>query len=151
MNDTNPGIQIELDNFHHQPFQELRGKVRITAANPPRSLELRIFWFTKGRGDEEASVVHRLSLNPTQALTDFIWELPAAPYSFAGQLITLAWAVEVVDERENSLDLVPFLLSPSGEEVQLEALPDHTLKGKLAKRFGSKRVGSKQAGTKRAR
>ena len=79
---------------------------------------------------KKLEILHRIDLSPQQMLSDFSWELPAAPYSFAGQLITLAWAVEVVDENEQSLDLVPFLLSPSGEELQLEAIPDTSRKAK---------------------
>ncbi|MGJ8726489.1 MAG: hypothetical protein ACSHYB_18235 [Roseibacillus sp.] len=143
MSTSTSGIEIELDHFHHQPFQELKGKVRITTPTPPEGMELRVFWFTRGRGDEEASIIHRLKLETAQALTNFSWKLPAAPYSFAGKLITLAWAIEVVDENEQSLDLVPFLLSPSGEEVQLEAIPDNSragkLKEKLEKKFGPPR------------
>ena len=138
---SHSGLEIELEHFNHQPFQNLKGRVRLAAPSTAQSLELRIFWFTRGRGDEEAEILHRIELNPQQLLSDFSWQLPAAPYSFAGQLITLAWAVEVVDENEQSLDLVPFLLSPSGEEIQLEAIPDLSRKGKLKekleKRFGT--------------
>lgn len=138
MSATTSGIEIELDHFHHQPFQELKGKVRVTTLSPPESMELRIFWFTRGRGDEEATIVHRLAIAPNQALTDFSWKLPSMPYSFAGQLITLAWAVEVVDKKENSLDLVPFLLSPNGEELQLEKVADNSKLGKLRDRMAKK-------------
>ncbi|GHC55629.1 hypothetical protein [Roseibacillus persicicus] len=132
MSTPSPGVEIELDHFHHQPFQELTGRVRITGSLPAKKMELRVFWFTRGRGDEEAKVLHRQEISPHDSLVPFAWKLPPAPYSFAGKLITLAWAVEVVDEKEQSLDLVPFLLSPSGEEMQLEALKDSTPKGKVA-------------------
>ena len=136
MKTTSQGVQIELDHFHHQPFQPLTGRVRVTGPITAKQMELRVFWFTRGRGDEEAEICHRLPLNAQEGASEFSWKLPAAPYSFAGQLITLAWAVEVVDERENSLDLVPFLLSPSGEEVQLEAIPDKSKRGKLKQKMG---------------
>ena len=136
---SNNGLEIELDHFHHQPFQNIKGRVRLTAPSTAQSLELRIFWFTRGRGDEEAEILHRIDLSPQQMLSDFSWELPAAPYSFAGQLITLAWAVEVVDENEQSLDLVPFLLSPSGEELQLEAIPDTSPRGKLLQKIAHRK------------
>ena len=135
---SNNGLEIELDHFNHQPFDALKGRVRLTGPSTAKSLELRIFWFTRGRGDEEAEILHRIELNPQQLLSDFSWELPAAPYSFAGQLITLAWAVEVVDENEQSLDLVPFLLSPSGEEIQLEAIPDTSPRGKFLKKISNR-------------
>lgn len=138
MSNSTSGIEIELDHFHHQPFQELKGKIRVTATTPPKSMELRVFWFTRGRGDEEALIVHRIELNTNQQLSEFSWTLPAAPYSFAGQLITLAWAVEVVDHKEQSLDLVPFLLSPSGEELQLEKVADDSSKGKFRARLSEK-------------
>lgn len=135
MSTPDNAVEIELDHFNHQPFQALSGRVKITGPIAAKSIQLRVFWFTQGRGDEEAEVVHRMTIDPHELVTAFNWKLPAAPYSFAGQLITMAWAVEVVDNKENSLDLVPFLLSPSGEEIQLEAVPDTSKKGKLAERF----------------
>lgn len=135
MKTANNGVKIELDNFHHQPFQTLTGKVRLTGPVTAAKMELRVFWFTRGRGDEEAEICHRLSINTQEKLSGFSWKLPAAPYSFAGQLITMAWAVEVVDEKENSLDLVPFLLSPSGEEMQLDYIPDESRSGKFKQRL----------------
>lgn len=138
MSSESKSIEVELDHFHHQPFQTLSGKVRAVAPVSARSMELRVFWFTRGRGDEEAKIVHRIELSPDQPIQDFSWKLPAAPYSFAGQLITLAWAVEVVDEKESPLDLVPFLLSPTGEEVQLESVPDNSLKGRLERKLTKK-------------
>lgn len=114
-------LQIELDHFHLQPFQELRGRLCQTGAITATSLRLRLFWFTRGRGDEDAEVIAEHEVTLDQAEQPFSFPLPAGPYSFAGQLITLAWAVELVDEKEHSLDLVPFLLSPTGEEIQLEA------------------------------
>jgi hypothetical protein len=117
-------LKIELDHFHLQPFQNLTGRIRRMGAFSATSLELRLFWFTRGRGDEDASIIQRQSVNPEAPEINFSWKLPAAPYSFAGQLITLAWAVELVDENEQSFDLVPFLLSPTGQELQLEAVPD---------------------------
>lgn len=129
------GVDIELDHFHHQPFQPLTGRVRVTAPVVAKEMELRVFWFTRGRGDEEAEICHHLRINAQEGVTEFSWKLPAAPYSFAGHLITLAWAIEVVDEKEDSLDLVPFLLSPTGEEIQLEAIPDESKRGKFKQKL----------------
>lgn len=115
-------LQIELDHFHLQPFQELRGRIRKTGSHNARSLRLRLFWFTRGRGDEDTTIVEEQTIAAEQVEVGFLFKLPEGPYSFAGQLITLAWAVELVDEKENALDFVPFLLSPTGEEIQLEAV-----------------------------
>lgn len=138
MSNANKTVEIELDHFHHQPFQQLTGKVRVLAETASQAMELRIFWFTQGRGDEEVGIEHRQKVTPQQGLAHFSFQLPAHPYSFAGQLITLAWAVEVVDEKENSLDLVPFLLSPTGEEMQLEVVPDNTRTGRLKQKLEEK-------------
>lgn len=128
-------LQIELDHFHHQPFQTISGRVIRNDHPMDKDLELRIFWFTRGRGDEEASIQHQSTISAGQSLTPFSWKLPAAPYSFAGRLITLAWAVEVVNHKEQSLELVPFLLSPTGEEIELEVIPDPPGNGRLKDRF----------------
>ena len=124
-------VEIELDHFHHQPFQSLSGTVKIHAPIDAPQLELRVFWFTRGRGDEEAEISYQMEIDPQKHATPFSFQLPASPYSFAGQLITLAWAVEVVDHRDNSLNLVPFLLSPTGEELQLEEITDNSKSGRL--------------------
>lgn len=103
-----------------EPGGELRGRAEWQLASPPQSLELRLLWFTQGRGEPEAETVGEQAL-PLQALGDeaFAFPLPAGPYSFVGSLITLGWAVELVAEPDVSAARAEFTLAPGGEPVRL--------------------------------
>jgi hypothetical protein len=46
---------------------------------------------------------------------------PSGPYSFSGRLISLLWALEAVAEPGGEVARREIVLSPSGEEVRLDA------------------------------
>ncbi len=54
-----------------------------------------------------------------QGKMNFQFELPDAPYSFSGKLITLTWSVEFIDDTGKNVAAEEFFLSPTGKEIQL--------------------------------
>jgi len=117
------GLRIELEggkkNF--SPGDKLRGKVSWDFVAPPMSIEIRLIWFTKGRGTQDAEIVEKRTFEyPGQRETrafDFV--LPVGPYSFSGKLITLIWALELVDEDSSSSAVEEIVVAPYGKEVLL--------------------------------
>lgn len=96
---------------------ELTGLWALRAA--PRSIEARLFWFTRGKGSEDLEVVAMQPAAGTPAAGEhrFRFTLPDGPWSFSGKLITLQWAVELVaDELSARWE---FTLGPDGREVRL--------------------------------
>ena len=104
-----------------RPGDTVEGTVRWQFPEPPESIELRLFWSTEGKGDQDLAVVETIPFdNPgAQDRRTFRVRLPEGPYSFSGKLITLTWALEAValpGEKAGNLFLV---VSPTGEEIRL--------------------------------
>jgi hypothetical protein len=120
-------LQIEIDEGR-EAF-EPGGKLAVTAtwqlAKPPRGVELRLFWFTRGRGSEDAGVVETVRFDGPKAedKRSFRLRLPEGPCSFSGQLISLIWALELVAEPSKETARVEIVMAPGGQAVQLDALP----------------------------
>jgi hypothetical protein len=88
---------------------------------PPTSVELRLFWFTRGKGTEDVGVVSRMRFDAPQQEEGrrFSFTLPAEPWSFSGQLISLIWALELVAEPGERTVRVELVVSPTGQEILL--------------------------------
>lgn len=89
----------------------------------PETAEVRLLWFTRGKGTEDGAVVAtEIFSNPLAGDTrQFRFQLPEAPYSYNGKLIAITWAVELVIQPGNHFQRVTFIMGPDGEEVRLPA------------------------------
>jgi hypothetical protein len=87
----------------------------------PASVEVRLFWFTRGKGTEDVGVVSRMRFDAPQQEEGrkFTFTLPAEPWSFSGQLISLIWALELVAEPGGHTARVELVVSPTGQEILL--------------------------------
>ncbi len=116
-------LDIELDGGQTEcrPGEEFTGTVRWLFDDRPDKVELRLFWYTRGKGDEDTGLAENLTFeSPTPSETRaFRFTLPNGPYSFSGRLISLTWAVEAVAEPGDHVARVEFTLSPTGREVML--------------------------------
>lgn len=85
----------------------------------PASLEVRLFWFTRGKGTEDVEIVATQSIAPDAPAGEakVRFTLPVAPYSFSGKIISLIWAAELVAEPDTRATRLEFNLSPTGEEI----------------------------------
>jgi hypothetical protein len=88
---------------------------------PPASVELRLFWYTEGKGDQDLQIVQTVQFGQPgeDDRRAFRVQLPAGPYSFSGKLISLIWALEVVAEPGARAGRTPLVLSPTGREILL--------------------------------
>jgi hypothetical protein len=116
-------IQIEMRDgvSAFRPGDIVEGTVRWLLDQPPRSLELRLFWFTQGKGDQDVGVVETVPF-PDPSLEDrrpFRCRLPQGPYSFSGKLISLLWALEAVAEPGDVSGRQEITMSPTGQEILL--------------------------------
>ncbi|HBL29737.1 MAG TPA: hypothetical protein DD490_23115 [Acidobacteria bacterium] len=108
-----------------RPGDLVEGTVRWQGAEPPEGVELRLFWYTEGRGDQDLEVVETIPFaNPgAHDRRSFRLRLPEGPYSFSGKLITLAWALEAVAQPGDRAGNLPLVVSPTGRELLLPAAP----------------------------
>ena len=93
---------------------------------PPEALELRLTWYTLGKGDSDYCIVEKVAIeSPVAAGThNASIALPHGPYSYSGKLVSIAWSVALVvlpSEDSTNLDLT---IGPNRSEV---VLPSETV------------------------
>jgi len=119
-------LRIELDRLSFKPGDELTGSVEWRCEKAPQKMELRLFWFTRGKGTEDVGVVETVRFEQPQLneKRKFRMRLPESPYSFSGRLISLIWALELVAELPRQAKRVEIVVGPQGQEVRLDNLPE---------------------------
>ena len=90
-------------------------------------LELRLFWYTEGKGTQDVMVVaRRIVENPeSSGHRSFEFRLPVGPYSFSGTLITLRWALELVALPGGETARLDLVMSPTPVEISIQALREY--------------------------
>lgn len=117
-----PELRLETheDQTQFEPGRVLHGLAGWEFDDPPRSAEIRLSWYTEGKGTQDVRVMHRERFDDVVAVDARIFEitLPSEPYSFSGKLITLRWALELIvdDAHSKRIDLV---IAPEGREINL--------------------------------
>ena len=114
-------ILLRNDRTAFRPGERIEGVAGWRLDRVPKSIELRLFWFTRGKGTEDVSVVHRLRFDSPQLEEGrpFSFDLPSEPYSFSGELISLIWALELVVEPDEESARVELVVAPNGREIRL--------------------------------
>jgi hypothetical protein len=119
MNEAKIGLRENRNVF--QPGEELHGAAAWKCEVAPRAVEIRLFWFTRGRGTEDVGLADTMRFEHPQAeqALPFQFKLPPAPYSFSGKLVTLVWAAEAVLEPSKASARVEFVMAPGNKEIVL--------------------------------
>jgi hypothetical protein len=120
-------LQVEMRDgvTAYRPGDEVAGTARWRLDLPPRAVEVRLFWYTQGKGDQDVGVVDVLKIDGAgiEDSRPFQLRLPAGPYSFSGKLISLLWAIEVVADPGGA-GRCEIVVSPTGREILLpETVP----------------------------
>lgn len=118
-------IQIQVDYNHTEftPGDTISGKVQWGATHG-ETVELRLFWFTSGKGTQDIEVVQEASWPAGQGQGDFSFPLPNDPYSFSGTLVSLNWALEAVLLPDDESVKYEFQLTPDGRPIRLDSVQD---------------------------
>ena len=120
-------IQIETTDgvTSFQPGDTVEGKAFWRLDDPPpTSVELRLFWYTEGKGDQDVGIVETIPYSGPVAedRRSFQLRLPEGPYSFSGKLISLLWAIEVVAQPGDRVGRCEITVSPTGSELRLHPM-----------------------------
>ena len=111
-----------------RPGEFVEGSAAWNIGQAPEAVELRLIWFTRGKGTPDVSIVDSSSMAAPAAMGDsaFRFVLPDGPHSFSGSLISLTWAVEAIALAPRSKPLAAgraeFVLSPDGQEIVLPVI-----------------------------
>lgn len=94
-----------------RPGDRLSATARWDLVDEVEALEVRLFWYTSGKGARDVEIVdqRRIAAPERHGSRGFTFTIPAGPVSFSGSLVTLAWAVELValpSEDSARLDLL---------------------------------------------
>jgi hypothetical protein len=103
------------------PGETVEGTASWQLDPPAETVELRLLWYTQGKGDQDVGVVATLAF-PEPVAKDrraFSLQLPEGPYSFSGQLISLLWALELVAEPGSRASRLEITVSPTRREILL--------------------------------
>ena len=114
------GLRIEIDGDRRafKTGDTLAGRVSWDVSRAT-SAELRLFWFTRGKGTEDVGLVDSLAFADPRAADErqFRFTLPREPYSFSGTLLSIVWALELIVEPGSAVERREFVLSPTEQEV----------------------------------
>jgi len=119
-------IELDSDKMEYAPGGVVRGRVRWELDAPPRALSVRLFWYTDGRGTRNVGIVDAYDTQPMGGDNEERFELPmpAGPYTCAGALVSIQWAVEAVIDDGRITNNVDITVSPWVETLQLNKLPE---------------------------
>lgn len=117
------GLFIENNRTAFKPGDALELSVLWALPAKPDSLEVRLFWYTRGKGTEDVEVIatERITANAPAGEAKVLFSLPSSPWSFSGKLVSLIWAAELVAEPGARAFRCEFFLSPNGKEILLHA------------------------------
>lgn len=123
-------IELEDGRTHYKPRKAIRGVARWrlepAADEPLEGLEVRLFWYTEGKGDRDVGgmVTERVPEGGNDGSYEFTFSAPRAPHSFSGTLISLIWAIELVALPSGDAARQEIVVSPTGEEIRLTSAED---------------------------
>lgn len=114
-------IQICDGRIAFNPAETIAVEARWELDAEPEALEVRIVWNTSGKGSTDIGIEKTVSLDAPglSGSRRLEVELPAAPYSFSGKLISLIWALELVALPSGASCRKEITIAPSQREVLL--------------------------------
>src|SRR5262249_5829779 len=114
-------IDIEGGRRNFSPGEMMTGRASWSLDADPKSAELRLFWYTSGKGTQNVGVVTTMPFdNPLRSDgRDFRLALPQEPYSCSGSLVSIIWALELIVEPHGMTERLEFTMAPGGNEVIL--------------------------------
>ena len=114
-------ITLELDHPDATltPGEAVRGRVRWRLHEPPRRVEVRVGWYTEGKGTPDWQTVQQERWEEVRAEDErsFNLPLPAGPHTYHGKLISILWAVEAEADRPDAASSQVVTFAPRAASV----------------------------------
>jgi hypothetical protein len=104
-----------------KPGELIEGRASWHLDEEVEAVEVRLFWYTSGKGTRDVEIVRRLRVEQPDLSghREFSIRVPEGPYSFSGKLITLAWAIELVALPGGETERLDLRIGPQPVEVEL--------------------------------
>jgi len=117
-------IKIEFDKAtdSFQPGEQIAGTVTWSEEDG-NSLEIRLFWYTVGKGDRDFELIENREVEPfaSSGSKRFQFTAPTRPHSFSGKLISLQWSIEAIVFPQETTSRRDLIISNSEREINLLA------------------------------
>jgi hypothetical protein len=104
-----------------RPGESIEGTVSWHLDEDAEAIEVRLFWYTEGKGTQDVEVVETRHLARPEigGSRSFDFDVPRGPYSFSGKLITLSWAIEMVVLPDGDTERLDLKIGPQAVEVDI--------------------------------
>ena len=104
-----------------EPGETITLDVEWDMSSEPESLEVRLVWNTSGKGTTDFGVEKTIPLEaPGQTGSRSLeLQLPEAPYSFSGKLVSLLWAIELIANPHGDSSRTEIIIAPGARELLL--------------------------------
>lgn len=114
-------IQTRNGGTWFKPGETIEGTVSWQLGEDADAVEVRLFWYTAGKGSRDVEVVEtrHMAQPGISGSRSIELEVPRGPYSFSGKLITLAWAIELVVMPTGETERLDLTIGPRPVEVSL--------------------------------
>lgn len=133
-------LELRIPNTAFEPEAILEGSVAWSFADQVDAIEIRLIWYTEGKGTQDVTVFETYRCATRNGGEEkFSFVLPAFPLSFSGQLVSLRWAVEAVCKPSNENTRHELVIGPNGREIKLPSTPENSLKSRAAVRLRDRR------------
>lgn len=112
-------LGVKLERADYRPGDRLEGQAGWQLAKAPKSVCIRLFWRTSGKGTQDLEIVEEIEVKAPQAaqLVPFAVDLPIGPYGFEGTLISLQWGVELLADKASHCAWFEF--GPDGRSCRI--------------------------------
>ena len=114
-------IQTRDGGTWFRPGETVEGTVSWHLDEDARAVEVRLFWYTEGKGSQDVEVIDtkHMAQPEVSGTRAFEFKIPRGPYSFSGKLITLAWAIELVVIPGGETERLDLKIGPQPVEVDI--------------------------------
>ncbi len=115
-------IETAGNKLMYLPGDRINGEVSWSLFQGATEVELRLFWYTAGKGTVDTNTVDVITFSSPlkDERRDFSFTLPKIPYSFSGKLISLIWALELIAKPFNASFKLDISMGPERREIILE-------------------------------
>ncbi len=88
---------------------------------PSEHISLYLKWKTSGRGIKNTGITDCFEIKSSDVygVQEIFMNMPLAPWSFSGELVSLTWVIEVSLAYSMVSEELPFVLGPDRTEVHL--------------------------------
>ncbi|MCA9291511.1 MAG: hypothetical protein KDA25_10305 [Phycisphaerales bacterium] len=118
-------IDLPTEQRSFRPGEAIEGVVSWTLDAAAHAVEVRLLWYTRGKGDGDVGVADLVRFDAPASADSQIFRFiaPNGPWSFDGRLVSLVWAIDAIADlkglKSDLVRRVDLTIGPDGRPVTL--------------------------------